>query len=145
MELFGILIIIVVFIFAPVLMGAVIFRLIADEVRYRRQERNGDVNMTTEQKPTRQKSMWEDQKPMTTEQKSTWVACIAGAALATAIGYSQWYPHTKGMAHGGGFQYWLTNTPMDVLMWAAVGAIVAWAALYGYRTLTKKEGEQNNA
>jgi fructose-specific phosphotransferase system IIC component len=73
------------------------------------------------------------------------VAAGAGAALGIAMGYGQWSAHgPKGLV-ARGLVYWLENQSIDALIWAILGGFVAGAVVYCYRTLIKKEGEQNNA
>jgi hypothetical protein len=69
------------------------------------------------------------------------VAGAAGAAIATVMGYS-YLPVAQ---RGWGIGHWMISHSADALMWAITGAIVAGAAVYCYRTLTKKEDGQNSA
>jgi hypothetical protein len=115
-----------------VMMGTFTLGFIIDWIRHvwrhqKSKTENGDVNMFD----------WVFDRTLR-------VAAGAGAALGIAFGYGQWCAHgPKGLvAHG--LVYWLENQFMDALIWAILGGFVAGAVVYGYRTLTKKEGEQNN-
>ena len=58
------------------------------------------------------------------------VACMAGAAVGVAVGFSMRY---RG---AGTFASWVEYDASSAIFWAIVGAIVVGAAIYCYRVFS---------